>query len=180
MDERVPKYPTDKLRTNVAKMLVAVIGFILVVAYGTVALSAQDLAWFLTGFDVRPERVAVYHDGQRTEYLSGDSDFDRLAEAVRASLASGVARPSGIGMSADSLQDAYSQFVTVEAFFAQPVKLHAWINTAHPTQMLFPITGRHSDQPLVFLGGSGQYLSNAPVLNSVQPLRDVLQSMGLY
>jgi hypothetical protein len=46
--------------------------------------------------------------------------------------------------------------------------------------MLFPITGRHSDQPIVFLGSNGQYLSNAPVLNSVQPLRDALQSTGLH
>jgi len=180
VDERTPKHPTDKLRTNVPKMLIAVVGFILVVAYGTVAFSAQDLVWFLTDFDARPERVVVYHGGQRTEYLSGAPDFDRLAEAVRASLASGVTRPSGIGMSADSLQEAFSQFVTVEAFFAQPIKLHAWFNTAHPTQMLFPITGRHSDQPIVFLGSNGQYLSNAPVLNSVQPLRDALQSTGLH
>jgi hypothetical protein len=180
VDKPVPKYSTDKLRTNIPKMLFAVIGFILVVAYGTVSLSAQDLTWFLTGFDARPERVVVYRGGQRTEFPRGDPGFDRLAEAVRASLASGVTRPSGIGMSADSLQDAFSQFVTVESFFAEPVKLHAWFNTAHPTQMLFPITGRHSDQPIVFLGSNGQYLSNAPVLNSVQPLRDALQSMGLY
>ena len=64
---------------------------------------------------------------------------------MRASLAQGVARQSGIGLSEGSLQDAYNQYVTVEVFFDRPVKLHAWFNTDSPTQMLFPITGRHSE-----------------------------------
>ncbi len=54
--------------------------------------------------------------------------------------------------------------LTVEAFFSQPVKLHAAFNTGMPDQMLFPITGRHSDQPIVFLGRNGQYMANGPIL----------------
>ena len=64
------KQPTDKLQTNILGMLAAVIGFVLVAIYGTLALSAQDPMWFLTGFDERPVRVVVYRAGQRTELAS--------------------------------------------------------------------------------------------------------------
>ena len=41
------RQPTDRLRTNVGGMLVAVIGFLLVAYYAVTALSAQDAFWFL-------------------------------------------------------------------------------------------------------------------------------------
>lgn len=172
------KQPTDRLNTNIPGMAVALVGFGLVAIYVTIAFSARDAFWFLTGFDERPARIAIYYGGRRADLQYGDPGFAELAEAVRVSLAQGVARPSGIGLSAGSLQDAYSQYVTVEAFFDQPVKLHAGFNTGRPRQMLFPITGRHSDIPVVFLGVEGQYWSGAPALKTIEPIRDVLRAQG--
>src|SRR5512136_2629757 len=113
------KQPTDKLNTNIFGMLIALAGFGLIAIYGTIAFSAKDAVWFLTGFDVRPARIILHHDGQHTPLGYGDPGFDALAEAVRASLAQGVARQSGIGLSQASLEDAYTLYVTVEAFFDQ-------------------------------------------------------------
>jgi hypothetical protein len=172
------KQPTDKLQTNVLGMLAAVIGFALVAVYGTLTLAAQDSAWFLTGFDERPTRMVIYRVGRRIELQAGQPGFDELAEAVRSSLAQGVSRPSGIGLSESSLQDAHSLYTTLEVFFDRPIKLHTWFNTGRPTQMLFPITGRHSEMSVVFLGGSGNYMSNAPVLKTVEPIRSALKSLG--
>jgi len=174
------KHPTDKLRVNIGRMLVSVIGFGALAIFVTIAFSSQDPLWFTGGFDVLPERVVIYQAGQRVELQAGRPGYDALAEAVRASLAQGVARGSGIGLSQGSLEDAYTQYLTVEVFFDRPVKLHASINTGHPTQMLFLITGRHSDQPIVFLGKAGAYLSNGPVLKTVQPIRDALKTLGFY
>ena len=172
------KQPTDKLRTNVGGMLVAVIGFMVVAYYAVIAISARDAFWFWSGFDAKPVRMIVYQSGQQTELLSGDPGFVELAEAVRASLASGVARTSGIGLSPGSLEDAYNLYVTLEVFFDRPVKLHASFNTGRPQQMLFPITGRHSDLNVVFLGVEGAYMSSAPVLNTTEPIRRALQAAG--
>ena len=149
--------------------------FLACTAYAVIAFSAQDSVWFLAGFEERPSRVIVYGDGRRTEFAPGQLGFDELAEAVRDSLNAGVARQSGIGLSAGSLQDAYTRYVSVEAFFDKPVKLHAAFSTGYPNQMLFPVTGRHSDLPIVFLGVDGQYLSNGPVLNTIEPIRKALQ-----
>jgi hypothetical protein len=168
-------------RTQPLKMLAMVGGFILLVLYGTLAFTSGDLVWFINRFDSKPVRIVVYHDGgKRTNLDPGDPDFEPLAKAIRSSLSAGLERPSGIGLSDASLLDAYSRYVTVEAYFERPVKLHAWFNTEEPTRMLFPITGRHSDLSLVVLGKNGQYLSSPPVLNTVEPLRQTLHELGYY
>ncbi len=92
--------------------------------------------------------------------------------------AQGASRPSIIGFSEGTLQDAYNQYLTLEAFFDQPVKFHAAFNTGWPTQMLFPITGRHSELSIVLLGNNGIYWSSPPVLNNLEPLREVLRALG--
>jgi hypothetical protein len=174
------KQPTDKLRTNTLGMLAAVLGFGVVAILATITFAAQDLLWFVSGFAERPARIVVYAAGQRHEFTEGQPGFDLLAEGVIASLSGGVARQSGIGFSDESLRDAYTLYVTVEAFFAQPVKLHAGFNTGWPTQMLFPLTGRHSELSVVLLGQDGRYQSNPPALKRLEPLRDAVAGLGLY
>jgi hypothetical protein len=44
--------------------------------------------------------------------------------------------------------------------------------------MLFPITGRHSDMNVVFLGVEGTYMSSAPVLKTAEPIRKAMQAAG--
>ena len=164
--------------STIFRMLLVVVAFGAVVAYSTVAFAARDPFWFLSGFQEKPYRIVVYNAGQPTEYWSGQPGFDRLSEAVRQSLDSGVARQSGIGMGELSLDEAYGKYLTLEAYFVKPVKLHAGFNTGNPTQMLFPITGRHSELSTVFLGTQNGYWVNAPVLKDMQPLRNALKELG--
>jgi hypothetical protein len=81
-------------------------------------------------------------------------------------------------MGEETLQDAYRKYLTVEAFFGNPVKLHANFYTGHPVQMLFPITGRHSDLNVVLLADGRGYQVNPPALNTLQPLRDALVELS--
>ncbi len=163
---------------NLFSLFIIVITFSLLTIYVTIAFAAQDVFWFGKGFSERPTKVIVYSGGEAFEYQPGQPEYDLLAEAVRASLAEGVYRQSGLGLSEQSLQDAYQRFVSVEAFFDRPVKLHAGFNTGHPTQMLFLITGRHSEMNLVLLGVDNNYRTNPPVLNTIEPVRKVLIQLG--
>lgn len=167
-----------KVKVNLFRMLVVIVGFGLLAVYATIAFSAQDALWFVGGFSDLPIRIIIYNDGQQTELRAGEPGFDVLANAVRESLDQGVTRQTGIGMSEASLTDAYGKYLTVEAFFEKPVKIPAWFNTGHPNQMLFPLTGRHSDNSVVFLGRDGRYMTNAPALKNLEPLRQALQLLG--
>ncbi len=159
-------------------MVLVVLAFLVIIPFLVVAISAQDPFWFRSGFTELPYRVVVYSAGEPREYMQGTDGYDVLAEGVRASLSGGVQRGSAIGLSPQSLQDAYGRYTSVEAFFSGPVKLHAAINTYQPNQMLFLITGRHTDYPIVFMGLDGRYYSNGPVLNSNDPLRAALETLG--
>jgi hypothetical protein len=148
--------------------------------YAMVSLTSRDALWFLRGFEDRPSRIVVYLGGQRTELLHGQAGFDELAEAVEASLAQGFARLSRTGFSDHTLQNAYTQHLTLEVFWDQPVELHTWFPTGRTTQMLFPITGPHSELALVLLGDEGRYRAGAPALNSMEPIREALLSLGYH
>ena len=175
------KEKTDRVRTGPVKMVALVAALVLLIVYGTLSVTAQDPFWFLKGFRYQPTHIVVYHhEGKRTELRPGDSGFAELTAAIQTCLAPGAERPSGIGFSDASLLDAYSRYLTVEVFFDRPVKLHAWFNTGEPTQMLFPITGRHSELSVVLLGQNGKYLASPPALETVEPIREALQSLGYY
>ncbi len=161
------------------KMILVVILFIVVTYLGTIFFVTQDPLWFVSSFDERPVRIVVYYNGEKSEWIVGDPGYEVLAEAVRQSLDQGVLRQSGIGMGEQTLRDAYTRYVTVEAFFSHPVKLHANFYTGHPTQMLFPITGRHSELNVVFLGDGQEYLVNPPALKTTQPLREALAKLNI-
>ena len=176
--EKVPDYSS---RTHPIRMIVLIIGFIGLVLYGTIVFTTGDFFWFLKRFGSHPASIVVYYDqGKRTELHPGQPGFDDLASAIQTCLSEGLERPSGIGFSDASLLDAYTRYITVEAFFEQPVQLHAWFDTGPATQMLFPITGRHSEMSLVLLGTRGKYLASPPVLKTIEPLRETLKALGYY
>jgi len=166
------------VKPRVWGMLFVVGLFILLMIYGTILIASRDPFWFLSGFNELPDRLVVYHAGQQTEYVPGQPGFDLLAESLQDSLDQGIARQSGIGFSEATYQDAYQKYLTVEAFFDQPVKLHAWFNTGLTSKMLIPITGRHSELSVVMLGDKGDYRVHGPAMKNLQPLRDALAALG--
>lgn len=164
---------------SLLRMILVVVVFGFLIYFLTIVFVSQDPYWFQKGFAEKPVFVVVYHAGQREEYRPGDPGYELIAEAVRLSLNDGILRQSGVGMSEATLSDAYQRYVTVEAFFRQPVKLHANYNTGWPTRMLFPITGRHSELSVVFLGNDLDYRINGPVLNNMRPIRDALAQLSI-
>jgi hypothetical protein len=171
-------------RTNTPQLVLVVVGFGLLFYYAVTAMMARDTLWFTGEFSGQPSRIIVYHHGERAEllpdqdYSPGAEGFDRLARAVERSLDQGFSGLSSLGLSEASLQDAYTQDVTLEVFFQEPVELHAWFNSGKTTQMLFLITGRYAHMSIVLLGDEGRYRSGAPVLKDMEPIRSALRALG--
>jgi hypothetical protein len=159
-------------------LVVLLVGFVALAYWALVSFTARDPLWFVKGFEGQPSQFIVYHAGQQTEIRPGQAGFDELATALQTSLAQGFVRQSSIGYSEHSLQEARERYVTLEVYFEQPVIMHAWFRMGRTTQMLFPITGPHSDQPLVLLGDQGRYRAGAPVLQTWEPVREALRFLG--
>lgn len=169
-----------KDRTNTTQLLILIAGVMLLSYYALIALTTRDPLWLLGGFEHRPSRIVVYHAGQRTDLLPEQAGFDELASAVQNSLAEGFARLSNLGFSEKTLQEAYTQYVTLEVFWDRPVKLRTWFPMGRTTKMLFPITGHHAEMSVVLLGDKDQYRAGTPMLNTMEPIRKALKSLGYY
>jgi hypothetical protein len=163
------------------RLAIILAGLVLLIAYSAPALISQDPLWFVNRFDRRPVQIIIHgQNGQRVELWPGHPNFDPLAEAVQACLSQGLRQPSGLSLSDASLSSTNTRSVTVEVVFVRPVRLHTWFATEESTRMLFPITDRHPELPLVILGQNDRYLSSPPVLRTVEPLREALRSLGYY
>jgi hypothetical protein len=169
-----------RIGTNTIQLLIMAAGFVVLAYYLTVSFTSGDLLWFLRGFKDQPSHIVVYNEGQVTELIPGEPGFDALAGAVQTSLAKGFSGLSNTGYSEQSLQDAYTRYVTLEVFFDQPVDMHTWFPSGRTTQMLFPVTGRHSDLTLVVLGDQEGYRVGAPVLRTTEPILEALEKLGFW
>ena len=165
---------------NAIQLFVLLAGFVLLAYYLTVSLTSRDLLWFLRQFRDQPTRIVVYQAGQHTEFRPGQTGYDELADATKATLAAGFARLTSTGFSEETLQKAYSQYLTLEVFFAYPVEIHTWFPTGRTTQVLFPITGPHAEPPIVLLGDQGQYRAGAPVLSNNGPVLEALEALEFH
>jgi hypothetical protein len=167
-------------RTNTIQLLILIVGLVILAYWATVSLTAHNPLWFVSEFEGQPSRIVVYHTGQCTELLPGQAGFDELASAVQATLDQGFARLTSLGLSEPSLQGAYTQYVTLEVFFDQPVTLRSWFDAGRTTQMLFFITGRYAEMSAVLLGDQGEYRAGAPALKTMGPIQASLKSLGFY
>jgi len=164
---------------NFFTMILVVLAFGALVVFLTLVMTTGDFLFFLGGFAEKPAVVLVHQDGKETEYRAGMPGFEELAEGVRQSLDSGVSRPSNIGLSDGSRDEALNKYTSVEAIFHKPVKLHATFYTGNPTRILFPITGRHTEIPVIFLSEKNEpYTTLAPVLHTRAPLVEALVKLG--
>jgi hypothetical protein len=147
--------------------------------YAGLAVTAQDFLWFAHHFDRRPVHIVVYHHyGKQADLWPGLPGFDELSAAIQACLDQGVEEPSGMRFSDASLTDAYTRYVSVEAFFLQPVRLHAWFGAEQSARLLILLSHRESEMSLVVLGKRDRYLPNPAVLKTDAPLRETLQALG--
>jgi hypothetical protein len=167
-----------KAGSNTVMLVILLVGFVALAYWAMISFTARDPLWFAKGFEGQPSQFIVYQAGQQTVIRPGQAGFDELATALQTSLAQGFSRQSNVGYSEHSLQEARERYLTLEAHFDRPITMHAWFRMGRTTQMLFPITGPHSDQPLVLLGDQGHYRAGAPVLQTLEPILEALSSLG--
>jgi len=158
-------------------MAAAVIAIGLVV-YFVIAVSTADFLWFLQQTRGVPIQIQVHFDGQTVILDEGDPRFQDIANALRLTITKIEGYAQQIGLSDRSLQDYREIEWSVEVFYADPLILHSRFRFGKPTQLLIPLSGRHTEQNITFLAQNGSFYTGPSVASTVE-LQRTLRQYGL-
>ena len=154
--------------------------FIVAAIYLVNVFNTGNWMWFRGNtVNVRPSRIVIVDNGERTILNPGHPAFTPLVEAATQSLSelnnSGIV---DIGLSEQTLSDYARDSLVLELHFDSPVVFNTAARTGKPTQLLIPIEGRHADGGLVFRGDKGEWWYGAVRMADPQPLLLALEQMG--
>lgn len=174
-----PAYGSERVSFNLGSMLLWTAVTMLIIWWAVFAMGNRDPLWFWPFFNERPAEIVVYHDGTQTTIRPDDSGYKEITAAVNAQLG----RPKGFerdtGMSAETEADARNKYVSVELRYGKPIVIHSNTGIGRPSRLFIPITGRHSEANLVFLGTDRDYLIGALTLRDRSRLDQALRNLGL-
>jgi len=148
--------------------------------YMTNVFNTGNWLWFQGGVsNVRPVRIVVVDQGQRTVLTNGHAYFNTLADAAETAL-SKLSNTDlvAIGLSDQTLQDYASDSLVLELYFDEPIQFNTMARVGKPTQLLIPIDGRHADGGYVFRGQGGNWWFGALRMADPTPLYNALTQMG--
>lgn len=171
---------THPSQMNIWPPLLMMAAFGIAIFYLVTAMNTQNWAWFLNETEhVTPSRIVVINNGTEQVYTQGRDGFLELSTAVEQSL-SNLSNTAliNIGLSEQTLTDYATRSLVVELYFDQPVRFNSMARTGEPTQLLIPVTGRHSGGGYVFRGAQGDWWFGAVRMADPEPLFKTLESLG--
>jgi hypothetical protein len=129
-----------------------VILFVVVTAYGAIALNTGDWLWFYPRFNNRPSQIVLHCYGEDLvvdPFTQGFSDITRL---VNDSL-SGTKRWDPLSLSEATYQDyqTHPGMMTLELHYPQAVRIHSsTIYFSNVDTLIIPLDGRHASLGAIF------------------------------
>ena len=149
--------------------------------YGFVALSTEDLAWFISTYNEYPEEIAVNCYGQQSSLFPGDANYDELVSLINETF-SGRKNYDSLTMS----QDTYTYYSTsdavmvLELIYTQKVRIHSFYKYfSNLDSIVLPLDGRHSNTNAIF--GRSNGLSTAGSLHyiTIPQIRTFVEANGI-
>ena len=141
------------------------------------AVSTGDLLWFWPTFGEQPSRIAVHCAGQVIVYSPGSAEYEALTARINADVSGPKFAPPGIGLSEATQSEYWSRNLTLEALYLQPVRMHASFRYGLFDALIYPISGAHSDAPLVF-GRRGEVVLPGVNIGDEGAAAAALKNMG--
>lgn len=151
-------------------VLVLVLVVVALVYFGPVVLTG-NLLWFLPIFDVEPTTIIVYREGEQITLYPGDPGFDEVTAASNALISKIKAVHSTFGISDVGLEDLRAKGTAVELFYAEPLDFPSPVNLGGPNQLLIPLSGHYTINPVAIRGFDGDYWGAALRLGDLTALR---------
>jgi hypothetical protein len=159
---------------GLGRPLLALAIVVLVVVYGSSALTSQDPLWFVPARLDEPASLTVYQAGTARPLQAGSAEYARvvaaLGEAVRGADASARA-----GLSEDSLRTLTAGTGSaLEVRFDRRQRMGGMHVRGRPTRMLIPLDGPFAQDAFVFLGDDSGWWAEALVSSHVADVRSAV------
>jgi len=135
--------------SNLLGLIVIVAVTIAAFAVGSTALFTGDLLWFIPTFNETPSAIVVHCAGQTTTQDAGSTAFAGLVEAIKADLSASKRLPD-VGLSPGTQEEYWNRDLVLEVIFPKVVRVHASFRYGEFDTLIYPISGSHSPEGIVF------------------------------
>ena len=152
--------------------------FIVAFVYFIPVLATGNFLWFLPVFDIQPVNVIVYRDGERFDLYPGDPRFDDVTAASNELISNIVAVHRTFGISDVGLEELYAEGTAVELFYAESLDFPTPVNLGGPNQLLIPLAGHYTINPVALRGFDGEYWGAALRLGDLGELQAVVEALA--
>ena len=159
--------------------LVTAIAFV-AIGYTVIAWNANNFFWFLSTAELsEPLRIVINDHGERLAFTPDNDEFAPLAEAVALSVSElNNADLLPIGLSEATLAEYDTRFIVMEVHYSRPIKFNTRFRAGEPTNLMFPITGRHAGDGIFFRGTKGEWWYGGLRMADPTPLYNELSRLG--
>jgi hypothetical protein len=164
-------------RAGLLSFFLILLLFIAAFVYFIPVLATGNFLWFLPVFDVQPERIIVFRDGEQLTLYPGDPRFDEVTAASNQLISDIVAVHRTFGISDVGLEELYAEGTAVELFYAESLDFPTPVNLGGPNQLLIPLSGHYAINPLALRGFDGEYWGAALRLGDLGELQAVVVAL---
>lgn len=137
---------------SVVSLIVVTVVIIVLIAYGILALSTNDVLWFYPVYAEIPSGITVHCYGEDVQVQSGTTQFNEIATRFNATF-SEYKNWDSLTMSDLSWQDYQTNpaFATLVLSYQDAVRVHSIYRYFSNVNMLvMPLDGRHASSNPVF------------------------------
>jgi hypothetical protein len=164
-------------RAGLLSFFLILLLFVAAFVYFVPVLATGNFLWFLPVFDIQPERIIVYRGGEEIILLPGDPRFDQVTAASNELISNIVAVHSTFGISDVGLEELRAEGRAVELFYTEPLDFPTPVNLGGPNQLLIPLSGHYTINPVALRGFDGEYWGAALRLGDLGELQTVVREL---
>lgn len=155
--------------------------FMVVAAYGFMALNTEDAMWFWPKFEETPAEIVIFCYGEPKVLSQGSEQLTELTTLINETI-SGPKNWDTLSMS----DETYANYQTgtdamvLEARYASPVRIHTTYKYfSHVGALVIPLDGRHAKTYAVFGRTGTEFTAGSLHVETIRPLKDYLSTAGI-
>ena len=164
-------------KSNLGSFALILLLVVVALVYFTPVLLTGNFLWFLPIFDEQPTTIIVFREGEQLTLYPGDPGFDEVTSATNKLISKIEAVHRTFGISDVGLEDLRAEGTAVELFYAESLDFPSPVNVGGANQLLIPLTGHYTINPVALRGFDGEYWGAALRLGDLTELQAVVAAL---